>query len=133
MELHLRFECGSWSCRLLIPCWDGPGCRRWPSGWPLGLEEEWAGGRSGAGIRSRRPCSSHGRVRPRGDPLENSVDVSVDISGSRSSGTVVQDQLAYEAIGLDIVDQLLDLGILVGGHQGDKGADKQLGYSGITH
>lgn len=68
-----------------------------------------------------------------GDPLENSVDVSVDISGSRSSGTVVQDQLAYEAIGLDIVDQLLDLGILVGGHQGDKGADKQLGYSGITH
>lgn len=68
-----------------------------------------------------------------GDPLENSVDVSVDISGSRSSGTVVQDQLAHEAIGLDIVDQLLDLGILVGGHQGDKGADKQLGYSGITH
>jgi len=68
-----------------------------------------------------------------GDPLEDSVDVSVDISGGRRNDTVVQGQLADEAIGVHFVDQLLDLGTLVGGHQGGKGADKQLGYSRVTY
>jgi len=62
-----------------------------------------------------------------GDPLEDSVDVSVDISAGRGGRSVVEDQLADEAIGVHLVDQLLDLDIGVSGHQGGKGADKQLG------
>jgi len=62
-----------------------------------------------------------------GDPLEDSVDVAVDVSGGGGGRSVVEDQLADKAIGLDIVDQLLDLHISVGGHQGGERTDKQLG------
>lgn len=62
----------------------------------------------------------------RGHPFEDTIDVSVNITGGRGSGSIVEDQFGLEAVGVHIVDQLLNFGILVGGHQGGEGAHKQL-------
>lgn len=62
----------------------------------------------------------------RGHPLEDTIDVSVDITGGGGSGSIVEDQFGLETVGVHIVDQLLNFSILVGGHQGGEGAYKQL-------
>jgi len=71
--------------------------------------------------------TSNGIQQAASGDVHGNIDVSVDISAGRGGRSVVEDQLADEAIGVHLVDQLLDLDIGVSGHQGGKGADKQLG------